>query len=98
MPRCQGTLPTFRALRACAGGSPSLHLLPPGSPPGRVAGRGLQPRTKFRIWTAERLQERLFKTGGASGEAPPFLLGAFQAHSRCWKSSLLGEMLGFAYP
>ena len=56
-----------RASRLCRrvpSPSSSLHLLPPGSPPGKVAGRGLQPRTYFRIGTAERLQERLFKTGG----------------------------------
>jgi len=39
-----------------------------------------------------------FQDRGASGEAPLSLLGAFQAHFRCWKSSLLGDLLGFAYP
>lgn len=100
--RSQGTLPTFRSASRFvqAGPLPDFALALATPPVRHPAGLQAGPATAYqlRIGTAERLQERLFKIGGASGEVPPFLFCAFEAHSRCWNSSSLGEMLGFAYP
>jgi len=70
-----------RASRLCRrvpSASSSLHLLPLRFATRQGCRAGPATAYLIRIGTAERLQERLFKTGGASGEAPPLFWVPFK--------------------